>query len=836
MKTLALGVALIGVLVAVGRQGPHTGTIGGEALKAFASAGGSAVAKVPTLHGSTTPALHDDATPALHDNAAPAVSSEALTAVVRQYCRVCHNEQLMTGNLSLDGFDVDAAGETAERMIRKLRAGMMPPPNMPRPSADTLLALVETLESVVDEAAAADPNPGTRRFQRLNQAEYERVIEDLLGLQVDAGVWLPSDTYLGNFDNLSAAQGLSTTLLEGYLRAAAEISRLAVGNPSALPVTTTYKTALEDSQHAWNHVEGAPYGTRGGIVTSHNFPVDGEYVFTVETFLGRGTAREDVDISIDGEGVALLAIEHNGVSSVPIRTEPIFVRAGQRRVSVAFIRKIEGPYEDRLSPHEWSLVGGSDSDNWANYGITALPHLRQVDISGPHNPTGVSDTQSRDKVFICRPTSPAEERSCAESILSRLASQAYRRPVTGEDMAGLVSFYERGGEEGGFEIGIRTALQAILASPSFVFRFEQEPDGVAAGESYPLSDTELASRLSFFLWGRLPDDELVEFAAAGELTEPGGIELQVERMLADPRSEALATRFAAQWLRLQDLEKIQPEAYLYPDFSRQLASAMRRETELLFDDIVRADRSVLDLFTADYTYVNDRLARHYGIPFTGGSEFQRVQQPNDDRRGLLGQSSILVLTSLPDRTSPVLRGKWVMEVLLGTPPPPPPPNVPTLEETDETEGGVFLTTRQRMEKHRANPVCNACHQFMDPIGLALDNYDVVAQWRIREKGRPLDTRGNFYDGTPISTPTELREVLLKRPIPLLRTMTDNMLAYAIGRRVEYFDQPTIRAIVEKAAANDYRISSFILGVAMSDAFRMKRPEVPAAAEAGGPQN
>ena len=807
MKTLVVSVALVGVWVAVGSQDARTGSMGREPVAIAGSA--SVVASIPA------PERHT----------ASYVSSEALTVVVRTYCQVCHNDQLMTGNVSLAGFDVDRADEsveTAERMIRKLRAGMMPPPGMPRPAGDTLLALVETLENVVDEAAAANPNPGNRRFQRLNRAEYERVIEDLLGIEVDAGNWLPSDTYLGNFDNLSAAQGLSTTLLEAYLRAAAEISRLAVGNPNAQPVTATYKTALEASQHAWDHVEGAPYGTRGGLVVNHDFPVDGEYVFSVETFLGRGTMLEDIDISIDGEGVALLGIEHGGVSSVPIQTEPIFVRAGQRRVSAAFVRRIEGPYEDRLSPHEWSLVGGTNSDNWANYGITVLPHLRQVGISGPHNPGDVSETASREKVFTCRPTSLSEERTCAESIIANLASRAYRRPVTGEDMAGLVSFYESGGEVGGFEVGVRTALQAILASPSFVFRLEEEPEGVDAGETYPLGDVALASRLSFFLWGTLPDDELLEFANEGRLTAPGGIEQQVERMLADPRSEALATRFASQWLRLQDLASVQPEPFYYPDFSRQLADAMRRETELLFYDIVRRDGSVLDLFSSDYTFLNDRLARHYGIPFTGGSEFQRVQYPNDDRKGLLGQGSILVLTSLADRTSPVLRGKWVMEVLLGTPPPPPPPDVPTLEETEATENGVLLTTRQRMEKHRANPVCNACHQFMDPIGLALDNFDVTGQWRIRENGRPLDTRGTFYDGTPISTPEDLRNVLLKRPTPLLRSFTDNMLAYAMGRRVEYYDQAAIRTIVKEAEANDYRMSSFVMGVAKSDAFRMKR--------------
>ena len=813
MKTLAASATVLGIWLSVWSQ------------PAGVSVVGSAAAATPWFPSE-----------AVSPTAPPAAE---LNEVIEEYCVRCHNERRLRGNLSLEGFDVEAAheqAETAEKMIVKLRLEMMPPPGQKRPSADTLLALVETLETVVDEAAAANPNPGLRRFQRLNRSEYTKVIHDLLALEVDAGRWLPADTYLGNFDNLSAAQGLSTTLLEGYLRAAAEIGRLAVGNPSAQPVTTTYKTALEASQHAWDHVEGAPYGTRGGLVATHDFPVDGEYVFEVETFLGRGAVSEMVDISIDGEGIALLGIEHGAATTVPIRTEPIFVRAGQRQVSSAFIRSTEGPYEDRLSPHAWSVAGGNDNDNWANYGITILPHLRYLKISGPHNPSAVSETPSREKVFTCRPTSLSEERSCAESIISRLASQAYRRPVTGEDMAGLVSLYESGGEISGFEVGVRTALQAILASPSFVFRFEDVPEGVAQGRIYPLSDVNLASRLSFFLWGTIPDDELLEYAVQGRLTEPGGLERQVERMLADPRSEALATRFAAQWLRLQDLAAVQPDAFFYPDFSRQLADAMLRETELFFNDIVREDRSVLDLFTADYTFLNDRLARHYGIPFTGGSEFQRVQYPNEDRRGVLGHGSVQVLTSLAERTSPVLRGKWVMEVLLGSPPPPPPPNVPTLEETAGTEDGVFLTTRQRMERHRANPTCNACHQFMDPIGLALDNFDVTGQWRVRENGRPLDTRGTFYDGTAISTPEDLRGVLMKRPIPLMRTFTENMLAYAMGRRVEFYDQVAIRAIVKEAEANDYRISSFILGVVKSDPFRMKISDAPVATEAGGLQD
>ncbi len=742
----------------------------------------------------------------------------------------CHNDSTLLGNLSLETFDVAAAherAETAEKMIVKLRAGMMPPPDIDRPSADTLLTLVTTLEAVVDQAAAADPNPGARRFQRLNRAEYERVVKDLLALDIDASRWLPADTYLGNFNNMSAAQGLSTTLLEAYMRAASEVSRLAVGNRNALSSSAKYRNPIEVSQHAWDHIEGAPFGTRGGLVVTHDFPADGEYVFSIETVLGNGTSFEDIDISIDGEGVALLGLEHGGAKSVPIRTEPIFVRAGQRQVSAAFIRKIEGPYEDRLSPHAWSFVGGEDSQAWANYGITALPHLSDLMITGPQRSVGLSETASRKKIFSCGPTSPSEERPCAETIIRRLAREAYRRPVTAEDLAGPMSFYDRGAnekEDEGFEVGVRTALQAILASPQFIFRLEEQPAGIRAGTNYRLSDLDLASRLAFFLWATNPDDELLTLAAEGRLSHPGILEQQVERMLEDPRRKALATRFASQWLRLQDAEDNHPEPYFYPDFTGLLGDDLVRETQSFFDYLVREDRSLLELFNADYTFLNERVARHYGISGVSGEEFRRVEYPDDTRRGVLGHGSVLLLTSMSARTSPVLRGKWVMEVLMGTPPPPPPPDVPALEETEGTSEGRRLTTRERLEIHRANPTCHACHRFMDPIGLALDNYDVTGRLRIRENGVPLDTRGTFYDGTDVNTPSELTDLLMKRPIPLVRNYTANLLAYAMGRRVEYFDQPEIRSIVREAEANDYRMSSFILGVVKSNPFQMSRSQ------------
>ena len=763
------------------------------------------------------------------------IPADSLTGVVRQYCVVCHNDVMLTGNQTLSDFEVERAEEwpeKAEKMVVKLRAGMMPPPGAPRPSQDTLLALVETLESVLDEASAADPNPGARRFQRLNRAEYAGMIRDLLALEVDPGRWLPADTYLGSFDNMSDAQGLSVTLMEGYMRAATEISRLAMGNPGALSASTKYTNPIEVSQHAWDHIEGTPFGTRGGIVVTHDFPSDGEYVFEVVTLLGRAVGFEDIDFAIDGEGIALLALEAYGNSSVPIRTEPIFVRAGQHQISAAFVRKIDGPYDDRFSPFSWSFVGGEDSQAWATYGITALPHLSELMITGPLVASGVSETASRAEIFDCYPdsASAAEELSCAESILSRLAREAYRRPVTSQDLAGPMAFYESAAAEEGFEVGVRTGIQAILVSPSFIFRLEREPSGLRAGERYRLSDLDLASRLSFFLWAAGPDEELLTIAAAGRLSAPGVLERQVDRMLADERASTLATRFASQWLRLQDARKNQPEPFLYPDFTNQLGADMVRETELLFEHLVLEDRSLLELLTADYTFVNDRLARHYGIPGVSGSEFRRVQYPPDTRRGVLSHGSFLLLTSMSARTSPVLRGKWVMEVLMGTPPPPPPPNIPALEETEGSSNGRPLTTRERMEKHRAAPMCNSCHRFMDPIGLALDSYDVTGRFRFRENGVPLDTRGTFYDGSDVSSPSELTEVLLKRPIPLVRNFTANLLSYAMGRRVEYYDQPAIRVINREAEANDYRMSSFIRGVVRSDPFQMMRVRVLSDAE------
>ncbi len=750
----------------------------------------------------------------------------------------CHNDRRLRGNLSLEDFTVESAAqraETAEKMIRKLRAGMMPPPGMRRPAGDTLAALAEALEAAVDEAALTAPNVGQRRFQRLTQAEYERVIYDLLALDVDAGMWLPPDILVGSFNNMSSAQALSTTLLGSYLRAATDIARLALGNAAVASFTTKHRNPMEVSQHAWDHVEGTPFGTRGGMIVTHDFPADGAYVFQVGTTFGSGnqTSVEDIDISIDGEPVAVLMLEHNagvagggriarddGGGRPQIETEPTFVRAGQHRVSAAFVKLIDGPYEDRLSPPEWSHAGIAGSQ----YGVTGLTHLTELLITGPTDVAGVSETRSRQKIFTCRPSNRAEERPCAQSVLAELATHAYRRSLSDDDIADLMVLYDEAAFQGGFEIGVRAGLQGILVAPEFLFRLEREPASARPGELYALSDVDLASRLSFFLWASAPDEELLELAERGDLADPAVLERQVARMLEDPRSQALATGFAHQWLRLQDVGKVWPESYLYPDFSRQLADAMVRETEMLFRFLVEEDRSLLEFFDADYSFLNERLARHYEIEGVSGDEFRRVEFSNNQRLGILGHGSVLTLTSMSARTSPVLRGKWVMEVLMGTPPPPPPPNVPTLDEGTTATTGRLLTTRERIEEHRRAPMCSSCHNFIDPIGLALDNFDATGAWRIRENNAPLDTRGVFYDGTEISTPSELVDVLLKRPIPLVRHFTESLLTYAIGRPTNYLDQPAIRSITRASEATGYSMSSLIMGVVKSDAFLMRNAD------------
>ncbi|WP_419949060.1 DUF1592 domain-containing protein [Candidatus Palauibacter sp.] len=764
-------------------------------------------------------------------------------AIVNQVCTNCHNERRLLGNLSLESFVVESAhleSETAEKMIRKLRAGMMPPPGIRRPPAEDLLELAMTLEARVDAAAAPRPDPGARSFQRLNRAEYERSIRALLGLDIDASAYLPNETISAGFDNIADVQTLSATLLEGYLTAASEISRLALGDLTVTASETEYEVSRYAEQR--QHVPGTPIGTRGGIAVVHNFVADGDYVFRLAfqhestgNFFGQTTPfDEQVELSIDGERVALIDLDRwmhrQDPNGVQVETDPIHVTAGPHRVAAAFIKRFDGPIEDLVSPHEWSLA---DKKIGYSHGITVVAHLRDLTVRGPFSVSGVSETPTRARILTCRPESGDEESEvrCARDIMGRLAAQAYRRPVGAGDIDALMGLYDAGAVEGGFEVGVRTALQGILASPDFIFRFEAPPaveaggggDGTAANDGlYRIAPLDVASRLSFFLWGMPPDEELIEAARTGGLSDDTGVETQVRRMLAHPDAEGLASRFAAQWLRLQDLDNVHPDALRFPDFYEQLSLDMRRETELLFEHLVREDRSFFELLTADYTFVNERLARHYGIPGVAGTHFRKVAYPDERRRGVLGHGSILTSTSHANRTSPVLRGKWIMEVLLGTVPPPPPPDVPDLEAIDEAEEGRFLTVRERLEMHRASPACRSCHRTIDPLGLALENFDVTGAYRINDQGRAVDPSGELYDGTPLSSPSDLRTALLSRRESLARTFTENLMAYALGRRVEYFDMPTIRRITRRAADDGYRMSAFILGVAQSPAFLMSR--------------
>ena len=761
-------------------------------------------------------------------------SYEGANAVVGEYCTSCHSERRRSGELVLEGFDISNVPENAaaaEKMIRKLRVGMMPPAGRPRPEEAVLYAVATELEGTLDRAAARNPNPGVRPFQRLNRAEYRETVRDLLGIDVDVATFLPLDTKSANFDNIADVQMPSTTVMEGYLRAAGQIVRIALGDPNAEVSNTIYRIPRVQSQRA--RVEGAPFGTRGGLSVVHNFPADGKYVFHIMPYaavegevFARTYGYEQIEVSIEGERVALLSVDRWMSESEPsglnIRTDSIQVTAGPKRVTAAFVRQYEGAVDDLIRPIDHTLADGQIG---VGLGVTTQQHLQRMTVLGPFEVTGVSETPARNAVFSCRPTSSEEARPCAEKILSRMVAKAYRRPVNQSDVDGLLPFYDRGALDSGFEGGIRTALQAMLTSPHFLFRMEERPADVKPGEIYRISDVDLASRLSFFLWGMPPDDELLELAQNGDLSNSAEIERQVSRMLSDPKVGALATRFAGQWLRLQDLDNVHPDALTYPYFDQTLADAMRRETELLFSHIVEEDRSVLELLTADYTFVNARLARHYGIVGVTGPEFQQVAYADDTRRGLLGHGSILTLTSHPDRTSPVLRGKWVMEVLLGSPPPPPPPNVPTFDETEGAADGRFLTVREVMEQHRANPACVSCHRVIDPIGLTMENFDPTGAWRSRDGGNLIDASSELYDGTPIDGAGGLREAILKRPEVFYRILTENLMAYALGRRVEYYDMPTIRSITREAAKQDYKVSSFVLGVVQSSAFLSARATV-----------
>ncbi len=771
--------------------------------------------------------------PIAADAQAPSPVPDPQTALVRQYCTGCHSERAKAGGLSLVSFELSKAADqqaaTSEKMIRKLRAGMMPPPGARRPDDAALATLATALETRVDAAAALKPNPGWRPFQRLNRAEYSRAVKDLLEVDVDVSPFLPPDQISSGFDNVADSQAFSPALMEGFLRAASHVTALAVGDLDAATGEAHYRVPKTSSQT--RRVDGAPFGTRGGVSVVHTFPADGEYLFRVELhgnadgFLYGGPAKgEQLEVSIDGTRKALLDIDPRMAevtTGLALKTPAVQITAGAHRVTAAFLQRFEGPVNDLIAPIDHTLA---DTQIGVAYGVTTLPHVKDLSIVGPQRVTGVSETASRRKIFSCRPTGAGDEIACAGRIVRQLGTQAFRRPLTDSDFKGLMRFYDEGRVERNFEYGIASAIEAILASPQFVFRLEPEKlergdrrerranvssatSADSAFQAKRVGDVELASRLSFFLWGTAPDDELRTLAAKGGLSVPGALGKQVKRMLAAPDGETLSTRFASQWLRLTDVEPMLPDAILYPYYDHTLGEALVRETQLFFDSIVREDRSVLDLLTADYTFVNERLARHYGIANITGNTFRRVATP-EHRRGLLGQGSILVLTSVADRTSPVMRGKWVMEVLLGSPPPPPPPNVPLLTETAATAAGKVLTVRERMEEHRKSPACASCHRVIDPLGLALENFDPTGKWRIKDAGVTVDASGVMYDGTKLDGPEGLRDALLKRQDVFLQTFTENLMTYALGRRIEYLryaDGPADRARRRETELSDLGI-------------------------------
>ena len=780
--------------------------------------------------------------------AADAPAAAWQRALLDRYCVGCHNDRLRTADLSLDLHDVTrvaAAPDVWETVVRKLRAGAMPPPARPRPNPAIYGRFVTWLEGELDRAAAAAPNPGrTEAFHRLNRTEYHHAVRDLLDLEVDVSELLPADGASYGFDNIAGVLGVSPTLLERYLAAARKISRVAIGRPAPSATAEVFRLPSDLAQDEW--VTGMPFGTRGGGAFRHVFPEDADYLFRVRLARDAGdglavfAAPHGIEVSLDGTLVRTFAAGAEPPTGAPRDSDEyrawrerqrtvdrdwefrLPVQAGPRELQVTFVRRT-GAYPETLrQPYRrpYTSITGGDT--------RVQPYLGSVTVTGPFASAGgppAHETPSRRRIFVCRPGSaaPPAPAACARRILSRLARRAYRRPVTAADLDVLLGFFDAGRREGGFDAGIEMALRWLLASPEFVLRVERDPAGVAAGAVYPVNDLALASRLSFFLWSSIPDDELLDAAVAGRLHEPAELERQARRMLADDRSRALVTSFASQWLHLRNVPAVVPDEDRFPDVGEGLRRAMRRETELFVESVFRGDRSVLDLLTADYTFVNERLARHYDIPGVYGSHFRRVGLPHEARRGLLGHASILAVTSYPNRTSPVLRGKWILENLLGTPPALPPPDVPALEET--TAAGEALSMREATERHRANPVCASCHRLMDPPGFALEQFDAVGRFRTRTAANtPIDASGELPDGTRFDGAAGLRAALVRTPERFVGTLTEKLLTYALGRGLEHYDAPAVRAITRDAEGDGYRFSSLVAGIVRSAPFRLRKAD------------
>jgi len=755
---------------------------------------------------------------------------------VSNFCFDCHNAIDWEGQLALDLLDISDVGadaETWERVVNKLNGSMMPPPGQPRPDQDTYIELVSFLEDELDAAAMRNPNPGRPGLYRLNRVQYATVIRDLLGMDIDIAAILPPDTTSYGFDNIADVMNVSPTLLEGYLAAADRVSAVAVGDPEFPPEEANYTVSSMLSQD--KHIDGFPLGTRGGISADHLFPLDGIYeinthflVNSLEVVKGLQFPHQ-FEVSIDGErvhtatigGIAdyTLMLENGAASTESVENRAkvrIAIPAGVHNVTVTFLEKTQAYEVSQLQPF--------DKNNFDPVYVGGIPSPVRLNIRGPFSSRAPSQlTQTRAAIFSCYPEQVSQEQACAEEIVSSLARKAYRRPVEDAELDVLMNFYLEGREsKGSFDGGIQMALRRMLMSPNFLFRIEKDHPGVAPGESFAISDLELASRLSFFLWSSIPDEELISLAVDGRLSDPQILEQQVNRMLADEKSYALVENFAGQWLQLRNLDGATPDEIAFPNFDENLRRAFITETSMFFENIMREDKNVLELMTADYTYLNERLARHYDIPGVYGDHFRYVELDNPARGGLLGQGSILTVTSFAHRTSPVLRGKYVLDNILGTRASDPPDNVPALEENDAASLDQE-SLRQRLARHRADPACSSCHNIMDPIGLAMEKFDAVGRWRdLDEGGLPIDSTGELANGTPIDGPIDLKMSLVERPELFVNTFTNRMLTYAIGRGLEYYDMPTVRAIVDKAAEDDYHFSSIIQEIVKSAPFRMKQ--------------
>ena len=744
--------------------------------------------------------------------------------LVDQHCVSCHNENLKTGGLALELVVAQPVGENAaiwEKVVRKLRGRQMPPVGALRPDEATYRAVVSSLEGALDDAAASQLDPGrTDTFRRLTRTEYQNAIRDLLALDLDLASVLPRDESSSGFDNITVGD-LSPALLEAYVSAADEISRLAVGRPVRSLAVKTIKKKPDLTQE-W-HIDGLPIGTRGGTLLRHTFPLDAEYEIVIRLTRDRDEQVEglrqphQVELLLDGQRVRLFEVvpprhvgDHSAVDKHLHARVP--VTAGPHAIGVTFLKK------------PWSVLETDREPYQAHFNVYRHPRVQpavyEVSVIGPYNAKGPGSTPSRDRIFVCRPDTVADEDGCVRRILTALMRRAYRRSVTETDLAGPLEFYRRGREKDGFEAGVELALSSILVNPDFLFRVERDPPGIRPGTAYKISELELASRLSFFLWSSIPDDQLLDSAMRGELNRPTRLEEQVGRMLDDRRSDALVSNFAAQWLHLRNLESATPDMRSFPSFDDNLRQAMRRETELLLESVIKEDRSVLELLDADYTFLNERLAKHYRIPHVYGSWFRKVALDEGTvRGGLLRHGSILTVTSYNTRTSPVIRGHWVLENLLGVPPPPAPANVPTLEENSIDAG---LSMRERLMEHRANPACAGCHSLMDPLGFALENYDAVGRWRRSESGAPIDATGNFPGGPEFKGVAGLEHALLKRPDLFVGTLVEKLLTYALGRVVEHYDAPAVRKIVRDSRSEGFRFSSLILGIANSEPFQARR--------------